>query len=133
CNGIDDDCDAAIDEDLGQTTCGIGACQKTVDNCVGGSVQPCTPLPPASEFCNGIDDDCDGLIDEDGPCVSGATQKCYFATEPSLLRTRNVGVCRDGDQTCGDDGDWGKVHDSENSDQDISLSDIELDLSESGR
>ena len=33
----------------------------------------------------------------------------------------------------GGDGDWGKVHDSENSDQDISLNDIELDLSESGR
>ena len=36
-------------------------------------------------------------------------------------------------EASGGDADCGKVHDSENSDQDISLNDIELDLSESGR
>jgi hypothetical protein len=37
CNGLDDDCDGLVDEDLGQ-----------------------------ADICNGLDDDCDGLIDEDG-------------------------------------------------------------------
>jgi len=49
----------------GQTTCGTGACQRTVDACVGGVPQPCVPGTPTAEVCNGIDDDCDGLVDED--------------------------------------------------------------------
>ncbi len=43
CNGVDDDCDGAIDEG--------GVC--------------CTPT---AEVCNGKDDDCDGAIDEDEVC-----------------------------------------------------------------
>ncbi|MEA3398266.1 MAG: putative metal-binding motif-containing protein [Patescibacteria group bacterium] len=68
CDGMDNDCDGAIDEDLGQTTCGAGTpCENTVDNCVGGMLQPCIPLLPTDpEDCNnGVDDDCDGDTDED--------------------------------------------------------------------
>ena len=65
CNGYDDNCDGQIDEGLGSTTCGTGACQVTVSNCLSGHPQTCTPGTPATETCNGIDDDCDGQIDED--------------------------------------------------------------------
>ncbi|MFN7131900.1 MAG: MopE-related protein, partial [Myxococcales bacterium] len=64
CNGIDDDCDGAIDEDLGATTCGVGACERTVQNCVDGKAVSCTPGESAPELCNGIDDDCDGTVDD---------------------------------------------------------------------
>jgi hypothetical protein len=64
---VDDDCDGATDEDLGSTTCGIGACTRTIDNCVGGVVQSCTPGDPSTETCNGVDDDCDGTADEGFP------------------------------------------------------------------
>src|SRR3989344_8585097 len=50
CNGKDDDCDGAVDESLGSTSCGTGACANTVQNCVNGVPQTCTPkrvLPPA--------------------------------------------------------------------------------------
>jgi len=47
-------------------TCGVGACQRTVDTCGGGVPQLCVPGSPTSETCNGIDDDCDGLVDEVG-------------------------------------------------------------------
>ncbi|PYQ14041.1 MAG: hypothetical protein DMH00_02805 [Acidobacteria bacterium] len=47
-----------------QSTCGVGACQRTVDTCVNGVPQPCVPGTPTPEVCNGIDDDCDGLVDE---------------------------------------------------------------------
>jgi len=91
CNGVDDDCDALIDENLGTTTCGVGGCQRTVNNCAGGVPQTCTPGAPGTEVCNGIDDNCDGSVDETlgtttcgvGPCqrtvdncVGGVSQTC---------------------------------------------------------
>jgi hypothetical protein len=65
CNGIDDDCDGQIDEDLGSLTCGTGACERTVAACLDGEPQTCTPGSPTTETCNGTDDDCDGQVDED--------------------------------------------------------------------
>ena len=69
CDKTDNDCDGSIDEELGTTTCGIGACQVIVENCVGGVSQVCTPGQPITETCDEIDNDCDGLVDEDGVCT----------------------------------------------------------------
>jgi uncharacterized protein (TIGR03382 family) len=60
CNGLDDDCDGQIDEDLTQA-CG-GGCGMQV--CEAGSWGACQSSSGAAETCNGIDDDCDGQIDE---------------------------------------------------------------------
>ena len=71
CDGIDDDCDGAADEDYAPeaTTCGVGACGAAgVTSCVGGNVQDsCTAGAPAADHatCDGIDDDCDGAAEED--------------------------------------------------------------------
>jgi len=65
CDGQDNDCDGLVDESLGNTTCGLGACLHTVPNCLDGQLQPCDGLQGAKdEVCNGLDDDCDGLVDE---------------------------------------------------------------------
>lgn len=94
CNGIDDNCNALIDEGLGTGTCGLGACKRTVDNCAQGRPQACAPGTPVPEVCNGIDDDCDGVIDNGvvGPpcgvgaclrraeCVNGAFETCVAGT-----------------------------------------------------
>jgi hypothetical protein len=61
---MDDDCDGSVDEDLGSTTCGMGACLRTVANCNAGSPQTCMPGTATTETCNGMDDNCDGTIDE---------------------------------------------------------------------
>ncbi|MCB9729139.1 MAG: hypothetical protein H6746_11760 [Deltaproteobacteria bacterium] len=79
CNGVDDDCDGAIDEDVvlgAPPTCGEGACAATgTIACVGGEVvESCEPGAGGPEACNGIDDDCDGDTDED--VVLGAPPTC---------------------------------------------------------
>jgi len=73
CNSKDDDCDDSTDEDLGDFSCGIGACFRTVTACVAGGVGVCVPGPTtgSDNDCDGIDDDCDGAIDES--CVAGCT------------------------------------------------------------
>lgn len=66
CNGIDDDCDGLIDEDMGETSCGIGACKVTVANCANGKLQACAPRLPSVETPKnmGSDDDCNGVVDD---------------------------------------------------------------------
>ncbi|HEU5181804.1 MAG TPA: hypothetical protein VFW45_13535, partial [Candidatus Polarisedimenticolia bacterium] len=72
----------------GPGTCGIGACQRSVD-CLTNP-DDCVPGTPSPETCNNIDDDCDGLVDDLGSatcgigaclrtvsnCLNGAPQTC---------------------------------------------------------
>jgi len=103
CDKRDNDCDGLEDEDLGQTSCGKGVCQVTVENCVAGVAQTCTPKQGnTTEACDGADDNCDGQVDEGCSCTNGQTQACYSG-DPA---TKNVGECSAGTQTCSG-GKWG--------------------------
>ncbi len=102
CDKRDNDCDGLEDEDQGQTTCGKGVCQVTVENCVAGVAQTCTPKQgSATEQCDGTDDNCDGQVDEGCSCTNGQTQACYTGAPA----TKNVGECSAGTQTCSG-GKW---------------------------
>ena len=104
CNGIDDDCDASIDEDFDLDRDGYTTCQGDCDD-TNSDVNP-----DAAEQCNGIDDDCDAVIDgpgssgcttyfrdddADGYGVSGDSQ-CLCAPEAPYTATV-IGDCDDGD------------------------------------
>jgi len=88
CNGVDDDCNGAVDDDAtdapawvidadgdgfaGDTE--VRACDPPADfTATGGDCDDAAPdvFPGADELCNDVDDDCDGDVDEDP--VDGTT------------------------------------------------------------
>ncbi len=69
CNGIDDNCNGQIDENLTRP-CGtnVGSCTKGTQTCVNGTWGACVGgIGPKTEVCNGRDDNCNGVVDE-GVC-----------------------------------------------------------------
>jgi len=90
CDGLDNDCDASTDEELGSTTCGLGLCHHTIENCTDGVPSLCDPFEGAApEFCDGIDNDCNGSTDD---------------RIPDVITGTDVGLCQIGVQSCRDGG-----------------------------
>jgi hypothetical protein len=92
CDGVDNNCDELVDEDLGSLSCGKGACSHKIAVCTEGKTQFCDPYEGAAiEICDNVDNDCDGLTDEDlgttncglgacahniANCANGQPQEC---------------------------------------------------------
>jgi hypothetical protein len=68
CNGIDDNCNGPIDDDLEPRECtrsaGAWTCEGT-ETCMGTDGWVCDAKTPKAEECNYVDDNCDGQTDED--------------------------------------------------------------------
>ena len=99
CDGIDNDCDGDIDEDLTkESSCGVGQCSGNVgaETCSEGewTDDTCDPFEGAStEICDGIDNDCDGVID-------------------SITKACGIGFCA-GTEICSA-GNWGDCSSKDN-------------------
>jgi len=99
CDGIDNNCNEEIDENLFQLcgTTSVGICTQAQILCENGAwkYDSCDNHPDfitanTEEICNNeLDDDCDGSVDEGCGCTSGQTKSC----EPEEL-------CKIGEQTC---------------------------------
>ena len=100
CDGVDDDCDDATDEDYVPQECGVGACAST-SQCVGGQVQACVASQPAADdaTCDGVDDDCDDATDEDyEPDSTCGVGYCQTHNIPSACSPEGVQThCQPGD------------------------------------
>ncbi|MHC4837733.1 MAG: MopE-related protein [Planctomycetota bacterium] len=118
CNGADDDCDGRADEnpeggpqvqvcyDGPAGTAGVGDCTIGVQACEAGGFGACVgERQPADEVCDEADNDCDGEADEglDCGCEAGAVRPCYNGP----AGTEGVGLCRAGEQRCGEALTWG--------------------------
>ncbi len=101
CNGLDDDCDGVVDDDLVDVgkPCGASAtlpCRKGVTVCVAGAPVCKGNVDPVAETCNGLDDDCDGTVDDNLPAAqSGAP--CGVPTPPPAGATS---ACKAGSTSC---------------------------------
>jgi hypothetical protein len=98
CDGVDNNCNGAIDESLVRVCWdgapgarGIGVCRDGAQTCTAGVWGACTgQVLPTAEVCDNLDNNCNGLVDE------AVTRACY--TGPA--GTAGVGLCRTGSQTC---------------------------------
>jgi hypothetical protein len=99
CNGLDDDCDGQVDEQLGPPiggACGgVGSCNAGTFACVNGQVVCEGSGGGMAEICNALDDDCDSFVDElPLPGVGGS------CTDPGFEQIGGTGECELGALVC---------------------------------
>jgi hypothetical protein len=108
CDGIDNDCDVAIDETYPEAhqLCGfvegadygVGICTPGVMKCDNGSVYCDGHVGPSDEECDGFDNNCNGSIDEG--IANSTAIVCYEGPEGTMA----IGECRAGVRYCTDGG-----------------------------
>ncbi|MFA5762982.1 MAG: MopE-related protein, partial [Bacilli bacterium] len=104
CDGFDNDCAGLVDEGLGTTTCGLGVCAHTVNNCEGGAAQTCNPFQgKTTETCDGLDNDCDGDTDEGLYLACGGAEGVTCVDPGGCPDGANEGVCNQGRRYCDSD------------------------------
>jgi hypothetical protein len=110
CDGIDNDCDGQVDDNLVVDCYDGRPGTRDVGICVGG-VRVCDSNEgrygvcsfqqlPEDEVCNGRDDDCDGVVDDlpvEAACYEGDPAELLV---PNTACAAGVEVCSDGRLAC---------------------------------
>lgn len=92
CDGLDNDCDGTVDNNLIVTKSCRTPCSDAPMICENGTLV-CPPISLGNEVCDGLDNDCDGYIDE---VEDLATQFCYTGPPNTIGR----GSCHPGFTQC---------------------------------
>jgi hypothetical protein len=108
CDGIDNDCDVAIDETYPEehqlcgfiegADYGVGICTPGVMKCDNGGVYCDGHTGPSDEICDGLDNNCNGSVDEG--IANSTAIVCYEGPDGTMA----VGECRAGVRYCTDGG-----------------------------
>jgi hypothetical protein len=113
CNGLDDDCNGAVDDNLpGTAPCAPGVCSSQFRACTNGVEAACTlsaiPGYQPSEACGDqLDNNCNGAVDEGCACDAGASQGCFTGPASACDGGACYGICRRGAQLCAPTSDGG--------------------------
>jgi hypothetical protein len=92
CTGMTPGSCVDLDDPTDLLTCGVGACERSVQRCVGGRAQTCTPGTPVVETCNGVDDDCNGVVDN-GRAIDLCGSAPYVTSYVCAAGICSVGYC----------------------------------------
>ena len=90
CDGVDNDCDGAVDDGIPGTggacsTGALGVCAAGTISCKNNSIDCYSDVDASPEICDGLDNDCDGQNDENNPegggaCDTGQLGACQIGT-----------------------------------------------------
>lgn len=105
CNGIDDDCDFTVDDNLTEVglggpcpdgvpgklctsgganpTCGKGICAAGTYICASGGLRCQGSVGPAPESCDGLDNDCSGKADDPFTATWDGSGKPRYDSDPN--------------------------------------------------
>jgi hypothetical protein len=108
CNGADDDCDLATDEDF---ACRRGAERACFTSCLTWGSQTCDDscawgaCRPPVEICDAMDQDCDGVCDNGFDCCASTPAACTTACGTPGIQgcsatCAHVGGCCAATETC---------------------------------
>ena len=126
CNGIDDNCNGKIDENLKEINkpCTVtgkkGFCAEGISKCDNGKLICNQTKRPTRETCDNRDDDCDGRIDNNPNLGDySVTRTCYSASKGCTWDSANnkykcIFPCRIGANKClARQGSWSSTCENE--------------------